>query len=121
MSGKVLLVDDNLTILKLGEMILKRSGYEVDRAEDGVEAVEIFAVKGAEYVAVILDLTMPRMSGSEAFEKIREIDPKMKVILSSGYDEMDAVSQLQGEGVGFIQKPYRPQELTSKLEEVLNS
>jgi len=117
---RILLVDDNATILKLGEMILKRSGYEVELAVDGVDAVEKFTEAEPPFDAVILDLTMPRMSGTEAFEKIRVIDPKIKVILSSGYDEMDAVTQLQSEGVGFIQKPYRPQEFTAKLEEVLN-
>ena len=121
MAKRILLVDDNATILKLGEMILKRSGYEVVVAVDGLDAVEKFAESEVGFDAVILDLTMPRMNGTEAFEKIREINPEIKVILSSGYDEMDAVTQLQSDGVGFIQKPYRPQEFTAKLEEVLNA
>jgi CheY-like chemotaxis protein len=74
-----------------------------------------------EIVLVLMDITMPRMGGLEAFRNLRQLDKDVIVILSSGYNEQDAVSCLAGKGMAeFIQKPYRLEELISKIRKVLD-
>ncbi len=116
----VLLVDDNKTILKLGEKVLQRAGFNVLTAEDGQEGVDVYTENRDDISVVVLDLTMPRMNGAEAFAAMREICSDVQVILSSGYDESDASGNFAGGRLaGFIQKPYRPMELIAKIEEVI--
>jgi len=71
---------------------------------------------------VILDLTMPRKDGVTTYGELRQIRPDVQVLLSSGYTEMEATRRFIGQGLaGFIQKPYRPQELISLLEQVIRT
>ncbi len=100
--------------------MLEQIGFKVLTAYDGVEAVNIFREHAEEIVCVLLDLTMPRLSGEEVFQEINIINPSVKVILSSGYDEQDAMQRFSNEGVvGFIQKPYVFKLLIEKLRSVL--
>ena len=74
----------------------------------------------AEITAVLLDLTMPKMSGAEAFRELRKVRPDVPILVTSGYSEQETVQQFQDQGpVGFIQKPYRGNELRTKLFDVL--
>ena len=69
---------------------------------------------------VLLDMTMPRMDGEEAFRELRRIRQGVRVILTSGYNEQDATERFAGKGLaGFIQKPYRPAELITKINDAL--
>ncbi len=65
-------------------------------------------------------MTMPHMDGEETFRELRRIDPRVRVLLTSGYNEQDATDRFAGKGLaGFIQKPYRPQDLLEKVREAL--
>ena len=111
-TGTVLVVDDEPMIREFAVAALGRAGFEVMTAADGLEAVELFRRDPDRIDVVVLDLTMPHLSGDETFRELRVIRPDVRVILSSGYDESEATSRLAGKGlVGFIQKPYRTAEL----------
>lgn len=119
-SGKVLLVDDEETVRAVGKKMIERIGFNVLTAGDGIEAVKLFKENPEGIVCVLLDLTMPHMDGEEAFRQLRRINPKVKVILSSGYNEQEVVERFLGKGLaGFIQKPYQMLSLTQKLREAL--
>jgi CheY-like chemotaxis protein len=83
-------------------------------------AVELVRRRGEDLSLVILDMTMPHMGGEAAFREMRQIQPTIKVILSSGYNEQEAMSRFQGKGLrGFIQKPYGPRDLLAQIQAVL--
>ncbi len=120
-SGTILVVDDEEAIQDIVRQILERFGFTVLTASDGVEGLEVFSKHADEITAVLLDVTMPRMSGEEAFREIRKVKPDACVILSSGYTEQVASSRFGGEGIsGFIKKPYGPFELIEKIKEILD-
>ncbi|MCL4401600.1 MAG: response regulator [Acidobacteria bacterium] len=84
------------------------------------EGVELFQVLADKICAVLLDMTMPVMSGEEAFSRMKKIKPDIRVILSSGYNEVEAVRRFAGKGLaGFIQKPYSSAALAEKMNTVL--
>ncbi len=119
-SGTVLVVDDEETIRVTAAAMLEDAGFTVLTAEDGAAGVEMFRQRHDEIRAVLLDMTMPRMGGEEAFRHMRQIDPDVKVVLSSGYNEQDATSHFAGKGLaGFIQKPYSPKALQAKFVQLL--
>ncbi|MDP6634921.1 MAG: response regulator [Phycisphaerae bacterium] len=115
-SGTVLLVDDEETVRAIAAMMLGRLGLSVILASDGREAVDIYTQRGDEIDCVILDLTMPHMDGEQAFRELRCIDPEVRVIMSSGYNEQDVTQRFVGKGLaGFIQKPYELEKLVETL------
>jgi len=120
-SGTTILVaDDEMVVLDVASSMLESMGYKVLRAADGLECVDVFSRHKDQIALVLLDHTMPNMSGEEAFHELRRLDPQIKVILSSGYNEQEATSRFVGEGLaGFIQKPYSLDQLISKVKEVL--
>ena len=117
-SGTLLLVDDEETVLKVAKTMLSRLGFTVITAPDGKKAIDIFLKKKDQINAVLLDMTMPVMDGKETFFKLKKIRKNIPVILSSGYNKKDTVKKFGfGEVLaGFIQKPYRLQELIKTLE-----
>ena len=119
-TGTILVVDGEPRLRKLAEVILKESGYSVLVAEDGREAVEIFRQNASKITAVLLDTTMPVMGGHEAFKLIREIQPGVPIVMSSGYSETNARAELGRDAVaGFIQKPYSAGKLVKSIQEAL--
>jgi len=105
-SGLILVIDDEETIREVACMLLTEMGFDVITAADGQEGVAVFQQQG-KVTGVILDMTMPRMGGEACYHALRELDPDIKVILSSGYSAEDATACFQGQGLaGFIQKPY---------------
>ncbi len=115
-QGSVLLVDDEETVRALGQTMLERIGYTVFTAGDGREALDVIEQSKERIDLVILDLTMPRMDGEEAFRELRRIAPNIPVVLSSGYTEHEISARFAGKGLaGFIQKPYTMQELRRRL------
>jgi len=119
--GRVLLVDDEEHVRSVAGAMLERLGFTVTQAADGGEALERFRADPDGFSCVILDLTMPRMDGEEAFRELRRIRPDAKVILSSGYSEQEVVRKFLGKGLaGFIQKPYRTAELMERIASVLD-
>ena len=120
-DGTILLADDNAIMLALGRRMLGQLGITSLLASDGVEAMEVFREHKDDIVCDILDLTMLRMSGGDAFREIRQIKPDFKVILCSGYDEQQVIQEYAGKGLaGFLQKPYTSQHLKMKLRQVLD-
>lgn len=102
-------------------MMLERVGYRVLLTCDGCEAVETFKAHHETVDLVLLDMTMPRMSGEEALEQIRGINPNVKVIISSGYNEQEAINRFSGQELAaFIQKPYRPRDLIRLIGRTLD-
>jgi PAS domain S-box-containing protein len=119
-EGLVLVADDEPIVRTTARLTLERFGYEVVLAENGKEAIEIFRRRAAEIRAVLLDLTMPLMSGEETLRHLKVIDPGVRVVLSSGFNEVEAVQRFTGKGLaGFIQKPYTAVALARKVKEAL--
>lgn len=109
----VLLVDDEAMIRELARTVLTRAGFRVLTVEDGAEAVEVFAQRHREIDLVILDVTMPRMSGRDAYRRMAEINPAARIMFSTGYSADDLV-EVDG-SAGLLSKPYRPQELVAAV------
>lgn len=119
-SGIALVVDDEETVREVAGIMLEDVGFDVMAAHDGLHGVEVFRQHQDDIVLVMLDMTMPKMGGEACFSKLKSIRPDVKVILSSGYNEEDATSRFAGKGLaGFLQKPYTPEALEEKLQEVL--
>lgn len=119
-TGCILVVDDEETVRTVVKIALEKSGFRTSVACDGREALEIFRRNDGAFDLVLLDMTMPHMNGEETFREFRRIKPDVKVILSSGYNEMDAVNRFSGKGLaGFIQKPYRTVDLVAKVRRVV--
>lgn len=117
----ILFVDDEEMIRDLGVQILSMQGYRVLTAGDGPQAIEMFLAAGETVDLVLLDLTMPNMSGLEVLERIRKIDPRAKIVLSSGHraDEAHSPERISGASA-FLPKPYRADVLTRIVREVLD-
>ena len=113
----LLLIDDEEVVRDMVAEVLGHEGMHVLCAADGARGVTLFAQRRAEIDVVLLDLSMPGLSGEETFRRLCEIDPGVCVILSSGYDHVEAMRRF-GEGgpAGFIQKPYQPVELLAEIE-----
>jgi PAS domain S-box-containing protein len=115
-SGTVLLVDDEKSLRVVGTKMLETLGFNVLNASDGFEAVEVYRQRQKDIDLVLLDLTMPRMDGAEAFAKMCRLNPDIRVVLASGYSEKDVSLRFEGKGLaGVLQKPYT----LSKLRELL--
>lgn len=107
----VLLVDDEQMLRDLGRNILRLGGFDVLLAEDGRDAVRVFAREKDRIGVVVLDLTMPRLSGDDTFAELLRIDPDVRVLFCSGYPEDNVKSLGHRQVCGFITKPYRNEEL----------
>ena len=119
-SGTVLVVDDESIIRDLARGALQGLGYRVLEARDGLEAVEFFEAGLEPVDLVLLDMTMPRMGGAEAFRRIRTLAPGTRVLLTSGYTQRESLESLVDlPPDGFLQKPFRIRELAGKVREVL--
>ena len=120
-KGTVLLVDDDETVLSVGREMLETLGISVMTAVGGQEALDLFTEKREQIVCVILDLTMPNMDGKETCSRLRDIDPAIPVIISSGYSRKDVEKQFGDSGIsGFLPKPYRLSDLLDKLGTTLS-
>ena len=121
-TGTILVVDDEEIVRSIAKRVLERQGYTVILAEDGKAAVEALVQWKAEIALVLLDMTMPVMSGEEAFREIRMLSPDVRVVLSSGYNEVEAIRRFTNKGLaGFIQKPYTSVDLARKVKTVLTA
>ncbi len=118
--GTVLVVDDEEMIRYVAGQSLELDGFAVLEAESGRQALGVFARRGEEIDAVLLDMMMPILDGVETFRELRRQRPDVRVVFSSGYSEEEASRLLAGEEqVAFIQKPYLPQDLARKVRQIL--
>ncbi|MEQ8188538.1 MAG: PAS domain-containing protein [Candidatus Eremiobacterota bacterium] len=121
-KGTILVVDDEKTVRTVAKAMLTKLGFTVLAADDGITGLEAFKNNINDIGAVLLDMTMPRMNGEETFHELRRLRQDVQVILSSGYNEQEAISRFPGQGLaGFIQKPYRVDELVKVLRKVFKS
>lgn len=119
-NGTVLVIDDEEVVRNVTKRMLARLGYTPLLADDGPSGVETYRANKDDIVCVLLDMTMPRMSGEETLNHLKRINPQVRVLLMSGYSEQEAGNRFNGKGVNaFMQKPYTPQDLQEKLSEVL--
>jgi len=117
----ILLVDDNVIVLKTGKKILEKIGYSVTTAENGKEALEKFSQSPEDFDLVILDIIMPEMSGEKAFYALRDIRPDIPVILATGYSADWKTREMLQHGVtSFLQKPYSLNELNVAISEIIS-
>jgi two-component system cell cycle sensor histidine kinase/response regulator CckA len=115
-QGLVLVVDDDAGVRGAARRMLKFFGFDVIEAEDGRVGAAAFAARAAEIVLVLLDMTMPEMGGEETFREIRHVRDDVPVILTSGYNEIEATRRFTSKGLaGFLQKPFTPDDLATKL------
>ena len=120
-SETILLVDDQPEIVDIGRAMLDELGYDVIAADGGHEAVEIYAREHERIDLVVLDVIMPGMNGSQTFDRLKTIDPGVKVLLSSGYSIDGQAAEILNSGCdGFIQKPFNLNELSYKLREIIS-
>ena len=119
-KGTVLIVDDEDVVRVYAQAMLEECGYRVLTAADGNEAVLVFREKRQEIDSVLLDMSMPRMSGLEVFQELIQIDPEVKVLMSSGFINDERMGFLIDAGVkGFLNKPYTLTMLSKKMREVI--
>jgi len=117
----VLLVDDEEVVIDVGIQLLKKLGYNVLEAGSGKEAIRVFSEKSDKVDIVILDMIMPDIGGGEVYDRIKEIDPQVKVLLSSGYSIDGQATDILERGCnGFVQKPFNMKVMSTKIREVLN-
>jgi two-component system CheB/CheR fusion protein len=118
--GTILVVDDEDLVRKMARFTLERYGYTVEVASDGPEGCACFAARPYEFSAVLLDLTMPGMTGEDVLRRIREIRQDVPVVLSSGYAEKEAVQRFEDFGLaGFLQKPYTATALAKRIKQAV--
>ncbi len=116
-TGTMLLVDDEEVVRNMASAALTRMGYDVLLAANGPEALKCLRESAGFVTLVILDLGMPGMGGAEVLPELREIRPDLKVVISSGYTESEAMRMFQGMRVsGFIQKPYTTTQLAEQVK-----
>ena len=118
----ILLIDDEKMIIEVGRKMMESLGYAVVAAGKGDEALTLYRKRHDHIDLIILDMIMPYMGGKEVFNRIKEINPKAKVLLSSGYSLNGQAQEIMAQGCsGFIQKPFDTVELSRKIREILDS
>ncbi len=121
-TGTVLIVDDEVYLRKAARSILEHFGFSVIEASNGEEALERYQEAPGAIAAVLLDMTMPGLSGEETFRRLRQVNPEVTVILSSGYNEIEATRRFTSKGLaGFLQKPYTAGQLGECVTQVIAS
>jgi CheY-like chemotaxis protein len=121
-EGTVLIAEDEAAIREFARAVLTRAGLRVIEARDGQEAVEAFRQRRAEVDCVLLDLTMPRLSGIEALAEIRLIEPAVPVVVMSGYSPDELAGRFAGTPLmRIIQKPFRAQQLVDLMRKSLGT
>jgi CheY-like chemotaxis protein len=119
-TGRILVVDDDEVVRGAAAAMLRHLGYEVVALSDGEEAVLYFRHFGERIDLVLLDMVMPRMGGRECLKALKEINPSVKVVLSTGFGLNEAAQTILDEGaIGFAQKPYRAAEVSQVIAAAL--
>jgi CheY-like chemotaxis protein len=116
----VLLADDEGALRNLARAILQRMGYQVLLAADGREAIEVYQRERRRIGAVVLDVTMPRLSGRDALKELRRLDPGLRVLFVSGYP-LEHLTEAERQQIdGFVAKPYQPEDLAAAVRAALD-
>ena len=119
--GTILVVDDDAKVRTVAVNMLKKAGFQIISAENGIKAIDVFQMRKESIDCVLLDFSMPEMNGIQTFLELKKIDPSIRGILSSGYNEREIANRYAMDGFsGFLQKPYQSQKLYKVLKEVLH-
>ncbi|MCE9594031.1 MAG: response regulator [Planctomycetes bacterium] len=118
----ILIVDDEPAVQALAARVVRGRGLEALVAGDGEQALALLAEHGGDIGCVLLDLTMPKLSGAETFKALRARSPKLPVVITSGYSESDALESVDGApATYFLHKPFTPAELVERLALALSA
>jgi PAS domain S-box-containing protein len=121
-SGTILIVDDEEMVLDVGARVLQKLGYTVLESSNGFNAVELYKKLRDKIKLVVLDIVMPDMSGGEVYDRLKDINPDVKVLLASGYSIDDQAREIMERGCdGFIQKPFSMKTMSDKISEILSN
>jgi CheY-like chemotaxis protein len=117
---RIMVVDDEKMLLILTGEILRNEGYEVVNAQSGFECLDQFRLSGRKFDLVLLDLNMPLMDGEETFQRLRAMQPDLRVIICTGYVQQERLNHMLEAGLcGFVQKPLGPHEYLASVRLVL--
>ncbi len=120
-SGAILLVDDEESVRILGLRMLERLGFQALAASNGRQALELFRERPGEIALVLMDLTMPELNGEDTLQELRQLDPRIPVVMSSGYAESEIIARFARQRLaGFLQKPYTMATLMDCLRGALS-
>lgn len=120
-QGRILVVDDEEVVRELVTDMLETLGYEVITAVDGQEAIEQYREKKNEIDLILLDMIMPRLGGKDCFMELKRMNPEVRAVLSTGYSRDGAAQEILDQGMmGFIQKPYRINQLSEVVSEAMS-
>ncbi len=119
-NAKLLIVDDEQSLLTVMEQYLQRKGYDVVACRTGQEAWEAFRQQPQAFLLVLADITLPGMSGTEMLLHMLELNPKVAILICSGYPfDLAALPVAVRDQVGFLQKPFTPRMLAAAVEKLL--
>lgn len=119
--GTILIVDDEPGVREVAQAMFKRYGLKVMLADGGNHGVEMFRKHHDEIDAVLLDMTMPDLDGAAVYQEMRKIQPSVKVVLTSGYNEQEPINRIAGKGIaGFVAKPFKMRELATAFRSLLD-
>jgi len=117
----ILVVDDEEGVRALGQAVLELCGYTVLMAEDGVQGLEVYQTHRGEIALVVLDVIMPKLDGLECLRRLREMDPQVKVLISTGYTARGLAQELMAEGaLGVVEKPFRIQDFAAAVRAAID-
>jgi len=118
----ILVVEDEEFIIETLSYELEKSGFSVLTARDGLDGISMFREHQKEIVLVVTDMGLPAMTGIDVFRKLKELNPLVKVIFTSGFFEPEVRTELQNAGaLGFIQKPYKPEDVVQNIREAIDN
>jgi CheY-like chemotaxis protein len=122
LRGTILLVDDEEMVLSIGVQMIEKLGHTVMGASSGHEAVRIYRENNQTIDVIILDMVMPDLSGGDAVETIKGINPNVRILLSSGYGRNAKANEIIEKGCdGFIPKPFSMRELSESILHALSA
>ncbi|MBN2627511.1 MAG: response regulator, partial [Spirochaetales bacterium] len=120
-GGRIMVVDDEFIMRMTAKNILEELGYHVTLVENGRDAVNLYRAYKNDFDLILLDMIMPIMDGKDCFDELIRIDPKVKVILSTGLTGGEVIEEMKQQGLkGFISKPYLSYELSQIVHKVIS-
>lgn len=117
---KILVVDDENMVCTLAQKVLERFGFQVLVAKTGQRALDTFKAHHPHISVVLLDMSLPDIDGQKVLDAMRQLQPEVRVVVSSGYDSLSHGLQNASHGVSFLPKPYMPDQLVSKVREMID-
>jgi len=119
--SKILAIDDDENVLDVLRMMLEHDGYNVITAQGGIKGVEVFTQED-DFSLVIIDLTMPDLSGTETLKRILKINPSQKVMIASGFDGNESVNEAMELGANyFLEKPFDIEKLFEVIRNIITN